>query len=86
MLGIDFFLDPFGTKEVRETFEEVMAADVAAKPGVLETQQALLAARYNREVARDLTLSAETAYTWRTPEDRATAEGWWIGLRVRKDF
>jgi hypothetical protein len=54
-------------------------------PGRASLDQTL-AARYSQEVARDLTLSAETAYTWRTPEDRATAEGWWIGLRVRKDF
>jgi hypothetical protein len=54
-------------------------------PGRASRDQTL-AARYNHEIARNLTLSGETAYTWRTPEDRATAEGWWIGLRVRKDF
>jgi len=50
------------------------------------TRDQTLAARYNWDMARELTLSAETAYTWRTPEDRARAEGWWFGVRVRKDF
>lgn len=47
VVGFDFSIDPFGAKKVRQTFEETMAADVEAKPGVLELQRKLLETRYN---------------------------------------
>jgi cytochrome c peroxidase len=45
--GFDFSVDPFNAKKPGQTFEEAMAADVAAKPGVMKQQQALLESRYN---------------------------------------
>jgi cytochrome c peroxidase len=47
VLGFDFSLDPYNAKKPRQTFEEIMAADVEAKPGVMQLQQQLLAKRYN---------------------------------------
>jgi len=46
----------------------------------------ILAARYDREIGRGVTASAETAYQIRSDDDQEDADGWWIGLRVRKDF
>jgi cytochrome c peroxidase len=51
--GFDFSLDPFGAKKPRQTFEEVVAADVEAKTGVMDLQQKLLASRYNLEPKLD---------------------------------
>jgi hypothetical protein len=51
-----------------------------------DTLDNIFAARYSREIGRDLTASAETAYQIRSEDDREDADGWWIGLRVRKDF
>ena len=44
---------PFGAKEVGLTFEEVLKADVAAKPGVQALQQKLLETRYNLQPKLD---------------------------------
>jgi cytochrome c peroxidase len=51
--GFDFALDPFNAKKPRQTFEETMDADVKAKPGVMQQQQALLEARYNLQPKLD---------------------------------
>ncbi len=51
-----------------------------------DTLDNIFAARYSREIGRDLTASAETVYQIRSEGDREDADGWWIGLRVRKDF
>jgi cytochrome c peroxidase len=47
IFGFDFYRDPLNAKKPMVTFREVMQADVAAKPGVMETQRALLERRYN---------------------------------------
>jgi cytochrome c peroxidase len=47
MVGFDFYRDPLGAMKPGMTFEEVFTAAVAAKPKVNETQQKLLAARYD---------------------------------------
>jgi hypothetical protein len=46
----------------------------------------IFAARYTARSVANLTASAETAYQIRSEDDRDDADGWWIGLRVRKDF
>ncbi len=45
--GFDFFRDPLNAKKPMMTFEEIMQADVAEKPKVMETQRRLLERRYN---------------------------------------
>jgi cytochrome c peroxidase len=45
--GFDFYRDPLNAAKPMQTFEETMAADVKAKPGVMQTQQRLLSSRYN---------------------------------------
>ena len=45
--GFDFSKDPFGAKKVGQTFEETRDADIAAKPGVMAKQKALLESRYD---------------------------------------
>lgn len=59
MLGFDFSRDPLGAKKPMQTFEETMAADVAARPIVMETQNTLLSARYNLEpvLSSDITMT-----------------------------
>lgn len=47
ILGFDFARDPLNAKEPMQTFEEIMRADVAAKPNVMQTQRGLLASRYD---------------------------------------
>jgi cytochrome c peroxidase len=47
--GFDFYRDPLNAKEPKETFEELMKADIEAKPGVMEKQRKLLESRYNLE-------------------------------------
>ncbi len=51
-----------------------------------DTIDHVLAGRLTRDIGRDLSASLETAYQWRREQDQDWAEGWWIGLRVRKDF
>ncbi len=46
-LGFDFARDPLGSKKPMMTFEEIMKADVEAKPKVMALQHKLLAGRYN---------------------------------------
>ncbi|MCA1686998.1 MAG: cytochrome B6, partial [Planctomycetia bacterium] len=45
--GFDFFRDPLNSKRPMETFDEVMQADVAAKPKVMADQKRLLESRYD---------------------------------------
>jgi cytochrome c peroxidase len=45
--GFDFYRDPLNAKRPMQTFEETMAADVRDKPRVMDTQQRLLASRYD---------------------------------------
>lgn len=45
--GFDFYRDPLNSKQPMMTFEEIMKADVAAKPGVMRAQQQLLESRYD---------------------------------------
>ena len=45
--GFDFFRDPLNAKKPMITFEEIMQADVADKPKVMQTQRRLLERRYN---------------------------------------
>jgi len=47
VLGFDFYRDPLNAKQPMQTFDEVMQADVAAKPQVMATQRQLLERRYN---------------------------------------
>ena len=48
--GFDFFRDPLNAKKPMITFEEIMQADVADKPKVMQTQRRLLERRYNRYI------------------------------------
>lgn len=45
--GFDFYRDPLNAAKPMQTFEETMAADVKAKPGVMQAQQRLLSSRYD---------------------------------------
>ncbi len=45
--GFDFYRDPLDAKRPMITFEEIMRADVAMKPKVMEEQTKLLGRRYN---------------------------------------
>ena len=47
VLGFDFYRDPLNAKQPMQTLDEVMQADVAAKPQVMATQRQLLERRYN---------------------------------------
>ncbi len=47
MLGFDFARDPLNAKKPMQTFDEIMRADVAAKPKVMQTQRGLLESRYD---------------------------------------
>jgi cytochrome c peroxidase len=51
--GFDFVRDPLNAKEPKQTFEEIMQADVAAKPDVMTLQRKLLESRYNLEPKLD---------------------------------
>jgi cytochrome c peroxidase len=46
-LGFDFARDPLNAKKPMQTFDETMKEDVAAKPGVMDTQRQLLQSRYD---------------------------------------
>jgi len=51
-----------------------------------DTEDHVLTLRFSRDLGRDLTLSAETALQRRREQDEDWANGWWLGLRVRKTF
>jgi hypothetical protein len=51
--GFDFARDPLNAKKPMETFEENMAADVAARPGVMAAQRRLLETRYDLALRSD---------------------------------
>src|SRR5436309_6098668 len=53
VLGFDFYRDPLNAKQPMQTFDEVMQADVAAKPQVMATQRQLLESRYNLQPQLD---------------------------------
>ena len=53
VLGFDFYRDPLNAKQPMQTFDEVMQADVAAKPQVMATQRQLLERRYNLQPQLD---------------------------------
>jgi len=47
VLGFDFYRDPLNAKRPMQTAEEIMQADIAAKPGVMAAQRKLLESRYD---------------------------------------
>jgi cytochrome c peroxidase/peptidoglycan hydrolase-like protein with peptidoglycan-binding domain len=47
VLGFDFSRDPLNAKRPMQTFDDVMQADVQAKPGIMAAQQQLLERRYD---------------------------------------
>src|SRR5204862_5178404 len=47
ILGFDFSRDPLDAKRPMQTPEEIMKADEAARPGVMDAQKKLLETRYN---------------------------------------
>jgi cytochrome c peroxidase len=51
--GFDFARDPLNAKKPKETFEEIMKADVAAKAGVMAAHRKLLESRYDLTPKRD---------------------------------
>jgi cytochrome c peroxidase len=51
--GFDFYRDPLNADRPMKPFAEVLEADVAARPKVMEDQQKLLAQRYNLEPTFD---------------------------------
>jgi cytochrome c peroxidase len=51
--GFRFAIDAHNSKKPGQTFEEHMAADVEAKPGVMQLHQKLLESRYNLEPKLD---------------------------------
>jgi cytochrome c peroxidase len=53
--GFDFYRDPLDAKRPMQTFEEIMRADVAAKPKVMATQRKLLESRYDLQPRLDPT-------------------------------
>ena len=55
--GFDFYRDPLNAKKPLMTFEEMMQADVAAKPTVMATQRQLLERRYNLKPRLDATMT-----------------------------
>jgi len=53
VLGFDFFRDPLNAKAPMQSFEEIMKADVEAKPKIMKAQQELLQQRYILEPKLD---------------------------------
>jgi cytochrome c peroxidase len=53
VLGFDFYRDPLNAKQPMQTLDEVMQADMAAKPQVMATQRQLLERRYNLQPQLD---------------------------------
>ena len=53
--GFDFYRDGLDSKKPMQTFEETMAADVAAKPEVMAKQKALLSERFDLTARLDPT-------------------------------
>jgi cytochrome c peroxidase len=51
--GFDFYIDPLNAKEPGQTFEDIMRADIEAKPDVMAQQKELLATRYILEPKLD---------------------------------
>jgi cytochrome c peroxidase len=54
--GFDFYRDPNNAPKPKTTFEEIMKADVALKPKVMETQRKLLESRYDLKPKHDPSL------------------------------
>jgi cytochrome c peroxidase len=53
VLGFDFYRDPLNSRRPMMTFEEIMKADVEARPNVMAAQHELLNRRYNLTVRTD---------------------------------
>ncbi len=51
--GFDFYRDPLGADKPKQSFAELMKADVEAKPKVMDTQRKLLERRYNLQAKLD---------------------------------
>jgi hypothetical protein len=51
--GFDFVRDPLNADKPFEAFDDIMKRETAAKPGVMQAQQALLGQRYNLEPKLD---------------------------------
>jgi len=51
--GFDFSRDPFNAQKPMQTFEELMKADVDARPGVMAAQRKLLESRYDLQPRLD---------------------------------
>jgi hypothetical protein len=51
--GFDFYRDPLNAKRPMQTAIEIMQADIAAKPGVMQAQRQLLESRYNLDPKLD---------------------------------
>jgi cytochrome c peroxidase len=47
VLGFEFYRDPLNAKQPMQTFEEIMAAEKAAKPEIAAAQRKLLESRYD---------------------------------------
>lgn len=56
IVGFDFYRDPLNSPRPMMTFEEIMQADIAEKPKVMEAQRKLLSSRYNLEPKLDPTV------------------------------
>jgi len=54
--GFDFYRDPLNAKKPMQTFAEIMKADVADKPKVMDTQRKLLEKRYDLKPKLDPTV------------------------------
>ena len=52
-LGFDFSRDPFNAQKPMQTLEDIMKADVDAKPGVIAAQRKLLESRYDLQPKLD---------------------------------
>jgi cytochrome c peroxidase len=53
MTGFEFYRDPLGAKKPMTTPEEIMKADIEAKPKVMAAQKKLLESRYNLKAKLD---------------------------------
>jgi len=53
---------------------------------VIDTQDWVVAGRLSHEMARKLTLELEAAVQNTRRQDVDAAQGWWLGLRARKEF
>jgi cytochrome c peroxidase len=77
MRGFDFARDPLGAKEpMVTTFEEVMRADSAAKPAIMDAQRRLLEKRYDLEPKLDPTAKMTRGKPLAVGPTARLASGW----------